>query len=261
VNMGAEEITGLVLFGLFVGAVGTLIGAGGGFLMMPAFLFFYRDKGPGVLTAISLAVVCANASSGSIAYAKMKRISYRAGLMFALATIPGAAAGAVIVDYISTKTFELIFGSVIIIAGSYLFFSVRKRLDSMQADAKTIPLFNMRLGIVINVFVGFLSSILGIGGGIVHVPMMVYLLDFPVHFATATSHFVLAIMTAVGTIVHIYRGDLAGQWSIILSLSAGVIAGAQIGAFISQKFKSVWIIRLLAVALAIVGLRVLYQGL
>jgi uncharacterized protein len=91
--------------------------------------------------------------------------------------------------------------------------------------------------------------------------MMVYLLDFPVHFATATSHFILAIMTAVGTIVHIYRGDLTGQWPIILSLSAGVIMGAQIGAIISQRFKSVWIIRLLAVALSLVGLRILFQGL
>ncbi len=259
--MGAEAIILLIVFGIFVGSVGTLIGAGGGFLMMPAFLIFYKDKTPGVLTAISLAVIWANASSGSIAYAKMKRISYRAGLLFALATIPGAAAGAVIVDYISTKTFELIFGSVIILAGAYLFISVKKRLESHGAEAKTIPPFNMRLGIIISVFVGFLSSILGIGGGIIHVPMMVYLLNFPVHFATATSHFVLAIMTAVGTIVHIYRGNLTGQWPVIISLSVGVIAGAQIGAYVSQRFKSVWIIRLLAAALALVGIRVFYQGL
>ena len=259
--MEAQVIIGLVFFGVFVGSVGTLIGAGGGFLMMPAFLIFYKDKSPGVLTAISLAVICANATSGSIAYAKMKRISYRAGLLFALATIPGAAAGAVIADYISTKTFELIFGCVIILAGIYLFASVKKRLDSQFAEVKAIPPFNIRLGIIISVFVGFLSSILGIGGGIVHVPMMVYLLNFPVHFATATSHFVLAIMTAVGTIVHICRGDLTGQWPIILFLSAGVIVGAQIGAVVSQRFRSVWIIRLLAVALALVGLRVLYRGL
>jgi uncharacterized protein len=259
--MGAEAIIGLVFLGIFVGAIGTLIGAGGGFLMMPAFLILYKEKGPGVLTAVSLAVICANACSGSIAYAKMKRISYRTGLVFAIAAIPGAAVGAIITDYISTRTFELAFGLVIILAGAYLFVSVRKQLDSQQADAKTIPPFNMRLGVLISVFVGLLSSILGIGGGIVHVPMMVYLLNFPVHFATATSHFILAIITGAGTIVHIYRGDLAGQWPIILSLSIGVIAGAQIGAIASQKFKSVWIIRLLAVALAIVGLRVLYQEL
>jgi uncharacterized membrane protein YfcA len=259
--MGAEVIIGLVFFGIFVGAVGTLIGAGGGFLMMPVFLIFYKDKGPGVLTAISLAVICANACSGSIAYAKMRRISYRAGLVFALAAIPGAAAGAIIIDYISARTFDFLFGLTLILTGAYLFISVKERLYLQQAGAEMIPSFNIKLGAVISVLVGFFSSILGIGGGIIHVPMMVYVLNFPVHFATATSHFTLAIMTAAGTIVHIYKGDLAGQWPVVLLLSAGVIAGAQIGAIVSQRFRSSWIIRLLAVALALVGLRVLYQGL
>jgi uncharacterized protein len=259
--METGAIIGLAFFGVFVGAIGTLMGVGGGFLMIPVFLFVYKDKDPGVLTAISLAVICANSISGSIAYARMKRIVYRAGLVFALATIPGAACGAIVINYISTRTFELIMGSVIILVGVYLYFSVTKRLSNKRTDVKTMPSYNIKAGIAISVFVGFFSSILGIGGGIIHVPMMVYLLDFPVHFATATSHFILAIMTAAGTTVHIYKGDLTGQWPIILPLSAGVIIGAQIGAIVSQRFKSVWIIRLLAVALALVGLRIFYQGL
>jgi uncharacterized membrane protein YfcA len=64
-----------------------------------------------------------------------------------------------------------------------------------------------------------------------------------------------------GTIVHIYEGNLSGQWSIILMLAIGVIAGAQIGARISQRFKSTWIIKFLAISLAIVGIRIMYQGL
>ena len=85
-------------------------------------------------------------------------------------------------------------------------------------------------------------------------------MNFPVHFATATSHFTLAIMTITGTIVHIYNGDLAGQWSMVLTLAVGVIAGAQLGAEISQKFKGTWIIKLLAIALALAGIRTMYQG-
>ena len=64
--------------------------------------------------------------------------------------------------------------------------------------------FNPLVGIGISLAVGYLSSFLGIGGGIIHVPALVYLLDFPVHIATATSHFVLAIMALTGTLVHIY---------------------------------------------------------
>lgn len=259
--MGFEAIIGLILFGLTVGAIGTIIGAGGGFLIMPAFLIFYKENGPTVLTAISLAVVCANAVSGSIAYAKMRRINYCAGALFALSAVPGAIVGALIIDYIPAEVFDMLFGLILIFVGTYLFISVKKRLDPERADAKSIPPYNVKAGMGISTVVGLLSSLLGIGGGIIHVPMMVYVLNFPVHFATATSHFTLAIMAMAGTIVHIYEGDLAGQWSIVLMLAIGVIAGAQIGAKISQKFKSAWIIKFLAIALALVGLRVIYQGL
>jgi hypothetical protein len=259
--MGPEVIIGLIFFGVLVGALGTLIGAGGGFLLMPAFLIFYKDADPAVLTAVSLAIICANAASGSIAYARMKRINYRAGSLFAIAAIPGAIIGAIVINYIPIKAFDIIFGFTMILAGTYLFISVEKRLNSQTADAKTIPPYNIKVGIVISMFVGLLSSLLGIGGGIIHVPMMVYLLRFPVHFATATSHFTLAIMTLAGTIVHIYKGDLAGQWPTVLFLAAGVITGAQIGARISQRFKGALIVKLLAVAVALAGLRVAYQGL
>jgi uncharacterized membrane protein YfcA len=256
IRMSLETTIGLVFFGVAVGTVGTLIGAGGGFLIIPVFLFIYPDKSPAVLTAVSLAVICANATSGSIAYAKMKRINYRAGILFALAAIPGSIAGAIIVEYISLAAFDVVFGITLIAVGVYLFIS-GKQFASHPSHADVIPHYNLLLGMVISVFVGLLSSLLGIGGGIIHVPMMVYILRFPVHLATATSHFVLAIMTLAGTIVHICQGNLTGQWYTVLMLTAGVIVGAQIGAAISQKFKSSWIIRILAVALMIVGVRIL----
>jgi len=259
--MGFEAIIGLIFFGLMVGAVGTIIGAGGGFLIMPVFLIFYKEKGPAVLTAISLAVVCANAVSGSIAYARMRRINYRAGSLFALAAVPGAIAGALIIDYIPAKVFDVLFGLILIFVGTYLFISVKRWLNPQRAYAKSVPPYNVKVGMGISTIVGLLSSLLGIGGGIIHVPMMVYVLNFPVHFATATSHFTLAMMAMAGTIVHIYEGDLTGQWLIVLLLAIGVIAGAQVGAGISQRFKSAWILKILAITRALVGLRVMYQGL
>ncbi len=73
---------------------GTLIGAGGGFVLMPMLLLLHPDESPAKLTAISLAVVFFNALSGSVSYAMMRRIDYKSGLMFAAATIPGAIIGA-----------------------------------------------------------------------------------------------------------------------------------------------------------------------
>jgi len=104
--------------------------------------------------------------------------------------------------------------------------------------------------------VGYLSSFLGIGGGIIHVPALVYLLDFPVHIATATSHFVLAIMALTGTLVHIWDGSLKPGVEPTLCLAIGVLLGAPVGAQLSSRLHGPWIIRGLALALGLVGIRI-----
>ncbi|MBJ7593700.1 MAG: sulfite exporter TauE/SafE family protein [Candidatus Dormibacteraeota bacterium] len=116
-----------------------------------------------------------------------------------------------------------------------------------------------RRGVAYSVGVGFISSFLGIGGGVIHVPLLVRALGFPVHVATATSHFVLANMAAVGTVTHIAAGSFAGGTGIhrAIALSLGVVGGAQVGAWLSQRTKSVIIQRLLAVALVGLALRLL----
>jgi len=84
-------LTYLWLFplGLAIGAFGTLIGAGGGFILVPILLIVYPNENTELITSISLAVVFFNALSGSVAYARMKRIDYKSGIIFAVATIPG----------------------------------------------------------------------------------------------------------------------------------------------------------------------------
>jgi uncharacterized membrane protein YfcA len=116
--------------------------------------------------------------------------------------------------------------------------------------------FNPLVGLGISFVVGYASSFLGIGGGIIHVPALVYLLDFPVHVATATSHFILAIMALTGTLVHIWTGDLTQGVNQTLSLSMGVMLGAPLGAHLSGRLQGTWIIRSLAVALGIAGVRI-----
>jgi uncharacterized membrane protein YfcA len=248
-----------------------LIGAGGGFVLMPILLFMYPKETPEILTGISLAVVFFNAFSGSIAYGRMKRIDYKSGLIFSAATIPGAVLGVYTVSYINRTAFNIIFGILLIGISIYMFLNPSRKFNSAVSSDKhksTRQLtdvqgnthsysFNIKTGIIISLFVGYLSSMLGIGGGIIHVPAMVSLLGFPVHIATATSHFVLAIMALAGTIVHIINGSISGSYLIIIAIAVGALAGAQIGAKLSNKIHGVWIIRGLAVALGLVGLRII----
>ncbi|MBN1344571.1 MAG: sulfite exporter TauE/SafE family protein [Phycisphaerae bacterium] len=256
----------LIPLGFVVGAYGTLIGAGGGFILVPLLLLFYPHASPEVITSISLAVVFFNAFSGSVAYARMRRIHYKAGLLFAAATIPGAILGALTTSLIPRRAFDAILGILLIAAAAYLLLHPGRTqrangegFDEVTAAPGTIQ-FNAYLGAGLSAVVGYLSSLLGIGGGGIHVTGMVELLRFPVHVATATSHFVLAIMALTGTIVHVVTGTFHHGVHRAVALSIGVVLGAQVGAMLSNRLKGVWIIRSLAAVLIVVAIRVLVQA-
>jgi len=85
-------------------------------------------------------------------------------------------------------------------------------------------------------------------------------LNFPVHIATATSHFILSVMALAGTLTHIVTGTFQSGVRRTIMLSLGVVIGAQFGARLSNRIKGDWIIRGLAVALALVGLRLFWSA-
>lgn len=107
------------------------------------------------------------------------------------------------------------------------------------------------------VLIGFVSSFLGIGGGIIQVPLMIGYLGFPTAIATATSQFVLAILAAVGTTTHLLSGDFANGHGLRRtgSLAAGVFIGAQLGARLSLSISAATVQRLLAIAVIAVAVR------
>lgn len=261
----------LTPLGFIVGAFGTLIGAGGGFILVPILLLLYPDKSPDTITSISLAVVFFNALSGSFAYSKMKRIDYKSGIIFAIATLPGSVLGSVITSYVPRQLFNGIFGVILVMISTILILRTKKEIISndivfkkgyvtrtvidIEGTEYTFS-YNPVIGIVVSVFVGFMSSFLGIGGGIIHVPVLINILNYPVHIATATSHFVLVVMSLSGTVVHIMDGVFQSSFIQTAALSVGVLFGAQLGAKLSKKIHGIAIIRSLAVALAIVGIRI-----
>jgi uncharacterized membrane protein YfcA len=265
----------LILTGIIVGALGTLIGAGGGFILVPFLILTHHSLQPETITAISIAIVAANAISGSIAYARAGRIDYKAGLVFALFTIPGSVFGVYTTQYIPRFAFRIFFGVLLILLAGFLFLKKPqpKQKNTKEQNLKRFKhhtitdksgctysyFYDQRKGIFISIIVGYLSPLLGIGGGIIHVPALVQLLNFPVHIATATSHFILAIMSFVSVIVHAINGTYndARILRMVIGLSIGAVAGAQLGAYLSHKIKSNIIVRALAVCLGLVGLRLL----
>lgn len=267
---------GFVALGIGIGTIGTLIGAGGGFILLPILALLYPREATGSLTATSLAVVAANATSGAIAYGRQRRIDLRSGLVFAAATLPGSVAGALLARSIPRGAFDVVFAAVLI-ALAVLVVRARPDLGPPAPEGRAwgrIPRelvdaeggvhryhVELPLGIAISFVVGFASSLLGIGGGFIHVPALIAVLGFPVHIATATSHFVLAIMATVGTATHVAAGDLVDVWPRAAYIGAGAIGGAQLGARLSRRVRGPVIVRALVAALVVVALRLGAQGL
>jgi uncharacterized membrane protein YfcA len=242
-----------LVLGLFIGTFGTLVGVGGGFLLVPIFIMAFHWS-PAHSVGTSLAIVFLNALSGSIAYVKQKKVYYDAAIRFSLATLPGAFLGSYFVQYFTGATFRLAFGCLLLIIAVLMFFRPSAKGEQPPFDAKTFT-YNRPAGIFLSTIVGFLSSILGIGGGVIHVPAMVYLLSFPPHIATATSHFVLAISSLFGVFSHLLLGNILIMPA--LTIGIGAVIGAQAGAKLSLKVKSRVIMILLSVALFGLGLRLI----
>lgn len=270
-----ENIYLLILIGFFIGTLGTLIGAGGGFILVPVIIIMRPDFTPETITAISMVVVACNAISGSVAYMSSKRVDYKAGIIFAICTIPGSILGVLTTQIIPRGIFDIIFGILMLVLAIFLFLKGgKKHLSNKQVTAhkgwiqqhltdkwgETYEYaYNLRLGMLLSIFVGYFSPLLGIGGGIIHVPAMSEWLLFPVHIATATSHFILAIMATVSVVVHYLQGNYDDPLIVkmVIGLVIGVVPGAQLGAYLSRKINGKYIIKALAVSIGIVGIKIL----
>lgn len=264
----------LILLGLAIGFLGTLIGAGGGFILVPILVIFRPDLSPESISAISMAVVAFNALSGSAAYMVQRRVDYKAGIIFALLTVPGSILGVLTTQVVDRSTFDIAFGIILFAMAVFLFVRGGKKTSGQVLTVKKGWIsqkltdragetyqyaYDVKKGGILSVAVGYFSPLLGIGGGIIHVPAMVEWLRFPVHIATATSHFILAIMASVSVAVHYYEGsyDVPEITHMVFGLALGIVPGAQLGAYLSGKLNGKVIIRALSLALMLVGLRIL----
>jgi uncharacterized protein len=257
--------------GFVVGVFGTLIGAGGGFVLVPVLVLLEPDWGTELITAFSLAVVAANALAGSIAYLRLRRIDVASLPYFGGAALPGAIGGALLSPLIPRRIFDAVLGAAILVAATALLRASPPRRSARSGDAvreltdrtgtRYAWEFDLRLGMAGSAAVGLLSSLLGIGGGIVHVPFMIAVLGFPEHVATATSHAVLAITAGAATLVHLAHGDFAIHLRRTLLCAGGAVLGAPVGARLATRVPGRAIARLLAGALALVGARLVLEAL
>ncbi len=268
------ELAGLTALGLAIGAYGTIIGAGGGFVLVPALLLLYPEYEPEQVTSISLFVVFLNAVSGSAAYARQRRIDYVTGALFAACSAPGVVVGALVVEFVPTRVFMALFGTMLL---TLAFTSARNRPSAVRQPLRGAGVLVRRVAdpegrtyiyayrvwqaMAMGLAIGFISSLFGIGGGVIQVPAMIMLLHIPVQFAVATSLFTLSFMTGGASVVHGITGTLAGdQLARATALAVGAVPGAQIGAMLAVRVRSRHVLLLLASAIGILGARLIVKA-
>ncbi len=214
--------------GFVAGLLGSIIGLGGGIIIVPVLTFFGF---PPTLTASnSIFAVFSNAAASSISYAKQKKIEYSIGLKLGLLSIPGTVIGAYISADITPSLFKILFGLILISASIYIF-SKRKIEPKSHNISKQI----MILAIGASFLAGIISGLFGVGGGIIFVPMMVIAMGLSMKNAAPTSQFILLFASASALITHTLLGH--PDFYQALLLSSGAFVGGLVGARLSLEIK------------------------
>ena len=264
----------LALLGLAISTYGTLIGTGGGFMLVPTLLLLFPNESPSLVTATSLSVVLISAVSGSIAYARQRRIDYVSVLTFGGPSIPGAVLGAQATHLVQRGTFDAILGVVLVALALFLILRPqpvvvvvgerRGHVTRFIRDASGMTYFytyNRLLAVVFGVGLGFVAAFFGIGGASILIPLMIQFLHFPAYIATATGQAVLLMTTSTALATHLFAGTLAEGQARVFALAIGALVGAQVGARLSRRLRAVWLVRAMAFALVLVGIRLIVNGL
>lgn len=225
---------------------------------------------PRVAAGTSLAALFFNSLASVWGYHGQKRIDYRSGLLFVATSVPTSIAGAYAASHISAPAFDISFGALMFVVSLSLVFrpthplrvplpaNVKREFTDSQG-AQHVYTYNGLFAVCISAVMGFLSSLLGIGGGSVLVPSMVLLLSFPPHIAGATSMFTILVSSAVGGTTHALLGDV--RWLDLAFLAPGAFIGGRIGSRLAKRISGVWLIRVLSFCLMTVALQVLWRGL
>jgi len=218
----------LIPLGFAAGILGSMIGLGGGIIVVPILTFLGFP--PTVAASNSLFAALSNSIASTISYSRQKRIEYFLGLKLGLLAIPGTILGAIISTDIAPDIFKILFGFVLVASAIYIF--LRKQIESRE---KVISKQMILFAIGSSFFAGIISSFFGIGGGIIFVPLMVVGMGMSMKKAAPTSQLILLFASLSGVIVH----SILGHPDFLQAgfLAIGSFFGGLVGAKLSLSIK------------------------
>ncbi len=240
----------LVALGFAAGTLGSMIGLGGGIIIVPVLTFLGFP--PSLAAGNSLFAAFGNAAASTIAYSRQGRIEYGTGIKLGLASVPGTVIGALASSDVGAGPFGVLFAAVLIASAAYVL--LHRRVKSGMFDTKLVVLFAAGASF----FAGIVSSFFGIGGGIVFVPLMVAVLGFGMKRAAPTSQLALLFASFAGLAAHSALGH--PDFYQALLLAAGAFAGGLLGARLSLEVREGWLRIMISVAVAAVAVKMLVDA-
>lgn len=219
--MTLSEILGGLAVGLVAGVLSGMFGVGGGIVMTPG-LQLGLGLAPIMALATPLPVILPTALTGAWRYRKAGEVDGRAGLWMAVAGLPASALGAELTAHVETHLLLVV--TAALLAWQSISVLRGKGRRDVEDSARHRPIAFVGIGFV----AGFVSGLLGIGGGIVMVPLMVGWLGMPLKRALGTSLTAIVLLVVPGTIVHSLHGNV--DWGVFVALAFGAVPGARIGA-------------------------------
>jgi len=221
--------------GLFGGFLSGLLGIGGGIIMVPLLLYVPPLLGAGALTMKVVAGLTTvqsffGAASGAFAHKRYNRISLPLALTMGGSMGIGSFAGSYISQWLTSETLLFVFACMAVAAA--LLMLLPKREDHADPDPATVP-FNSPLTVATGLGIGILTGIVGQGGAFLFIPVMLYVLGIPTRITIGTA---LAIGIVSSSAVLLGRlGSSQIPYMMSLVLVAGVLIGAQVGGYFSQR--------------------------
>jgi uncharacterized membrane protein YfcA len=250
--IGDQYLTSIIdgfffsIFALVVGIISSTLGIGGGFITTSSLILLGVKESYAIGTVLFMIIF--TALSATFAYARQpQRIEYRTGLLIAVTTVIGAITGSYTSSFLATEApevFRLLFAICLFpVAVKMIFFpKVKKEVSNVEDEIEhdDVILFGFErreiLSTIFGLVAGFSSGLLGIGGGVIMVPILVHVGKLSIHKAVATSMFIMIATSIAGAAVKITMGQIYPDLAFFLIL--GIIVGAQIGPRLVKKINT-----------------------
>lgn len=233
----------IFLFGIFAGGLGATLGLGGGILMI---LFFTLAINIPIHNAVALsllAVIASSSMAGSV-YVHDRMTNIRLAMVLETCTVTGAVLGAFLALVTPACVMEGVLAAVLLYAGLISLREPKSESCTLVEDHLRIggeyydeakkttvrySVFNLKIGLFASLLAGVVSGIIGIGGGIIKVPIMNLVMKIPIKASAATSNFMVGVTAAASAVVYFSKG------MVILPLSVPTVTGVMIGAIIGTR--------------------------